>query len=195
MAERRIKRELDDLRVLMNEDDSIRNLIVNENNLFECKVTVFPIEEPQNNSSYDIQISFPSNLLKSHYFSALYLFYYAYYSLFLADYPFKPPILKIFPLISHYLVDQTGIVSIIDRRCWSPSLTILKLLTTLLDLWNKKRLKQDLHELRTEALVNNRISNIRVNEDNLSEWKLTIFPLDESPNNSSYDIQIEFPSN
>ena len=66
----RIKKELEDLRIQMNEDNSIRNLIVDENNLFEWKLTICSADEPPNNLSYDIQIVFPSNLLnvKAYYF-------------------------------------------------------------------------------------------------------------------------------
>ena len=68
MGKRRIKKELDDLRIQMNEDNSIRNLIVDENSLFEWKLTVCSTKESPNNFSYDVQISFPSNLLKENFF-------------------------------------------------------------------------------------------------------------------------------
>ena len=45
MTERRIKKELSDLRIQMNEDNSIRNLIVDENNLFEWKLTICLADE------------------------------------------------------------------------------------------------------------------------------------------------------
>jgi hypothetical protein len=56
MAEIRRRKELNDVKILINQDDSIRNLIVDENNLSEWKLTIFVAEEEQ----YDIQINFPS---------------------------------------------------------------------------------------------------------------------------------------
>jgi hypothetical protein len=56
MAEKRLSKELNDLKILINQDDSIRNLIADENNLFEWKLTLFvAAKEP-----CDIQINFPS---------------------------------------------------------------------------------------------------------------------------------------
>jgi hypothetical protein len=55
MAEIRRRKELNDVKILINQDDSIRNLIVDENNLSEWKLTIFVAEEEQ----YDIQINFP----------------------------------------------------------------------------------------------------------------------------------------
>jgi hypothetical protein len=56
MVERRLASELRDLRIRINEDDSIRNLIVDEHDLFEWKLTIFVTFKEQ----YDIQINFPS---------------------------------------------------------------------------------------------------------------------------------------
>ena len=76
MTERRIKKELSDLRIQMNEDNSIRNLIVDENNLFEWKLTICLADESSNNLSYDFEIVFPSNLLKANYFSPIFFLFY-----------------------------------------------------------------------------------------------------------------------
>jgi hypothetical protein len=56
MAEKRLTKELQDLRILVNQDDSIRNLIVDENNLFEWKLTLFVADK----EPCDIQINIPS---------------------------------------------------------------------------------------------------------------------------------------
>jgi hypothetical protein len=56
MAEKRLTKELQDLRILINQDDSIRNLIVDENNLFEWKLTLFVADK----EPCDIQINFTS---------------------------------------------------------------------------------------------------------------------------------------
>ena len=56
MAEKRLTKELNDLRILINQDDSIRNLTVDERDLFEWKLTIFVTFKEQ----YDIQINFPS---------------------------------------------------------------------------------------------------------------------------------------
>jgi ubiquitin-protein ligase len=56
MAEKRLTKELQDLRILINQDDSIRNLTVDENNLYKWKLTIFVADEEQ----YDFQINFPS---------------------------------------------------------------------------------------------------------------------------------------
>ena len=72
----RIKKELEDLRIQMNEDNSIRNLIVDENNLFEWKLTICLADESPNNLSYDFEIVFPSNLLKANYFSPIFFLFY-----------------------------------------------------------------------------------------------------------------------
>ena len=69
------------------------------------------------------------------------------------------------------------------------------MLKSLLDILNQNRLKEDLQELRIEALVNKSISNICVKEDNLSEWNLSFSSTDEPSNETSYNIQILFPSN
>ncbi len=56
MAEKWLTKELNDLKILINQDDSIRNLKVDENNLFVWKLTIFVADEEQ----YNIQINFPS---------------------------------------------------------------------------------------------------------------------------------------
>jgi ubiquitin-protein ligase len=55
MFEKRLKTELNELRSLFKEDNSIRNVIANEDNIQECKLTVLPSEK----ESYDIQIYIP----------------------------------------------------------------------------------------------------------------------------------------
>ena len=55
MTQRRLKRELDELSNYISEDNSIRNLIVDKDNLFEWKLTI-----STENESHDIQINFPS---------------------------------------------------------------------------------------------------------------------------------------
>ena len=54
---RRVLRELDDVKSLINENNSIRNLTVDEDILLEWKLKIFSTE----NESYDIQINFPGN--------------------------------------------------------------------------------------------------------------------------------------
>jgi ubiquitin-protein ligase len=56
MARKRLKNEINELQSMINQDNSIRNFIVDENNLFEWKLTVFVADK----KSYDIQIKFPS---------------------------------------------------------------------------------------------------------------------------------------
>jgi hypothetical protein len=56
MVEKRLARDLNELRILINQDDSIRILIVDEHNLFEWKLTIFVADKEQ----YDTQINFPS---------------------------------------------------------------------------------------------------------------------------------------
>jgi hypothetical protein len=56
MAEKRLTKELNDLRILINQDDSIRNLIADENNFFEWKLTLFVADK----ELCDIQINLAS---------------------------------------------------------------------------------------------------------------------------------------
>ena len=54
-----LKRTLEKFRISIQEDKTIINLVVNENDLFNWKVTIKPF--PTEDSSYDVQITFPGN--------------------------------------------------------------------------------------------------------------------------------------
>jgi ubiquitin-protein ligase len=66
MTERRLIKELNEVRILSAQDDSFRNLIVDENNLFEWKLTVLLADK----EPCEIQINFPSNCLYIYYLYA-----------------------------------------------------------------------------------------------------------------------------
>ena len=100
--------------------------------------------------------------------------------------------------ITHYFVDQTGQVSlpIIDKDNWRPSTKIadvLKSLFVTFQATREKRLKADLQDLRDEALVNDTIRNILIDENYLNEWRFSIYPRDLPFNVASFGILINFP--
>ncbi len=118
--------------------------------------------------------------------------------MFLEEYPFKPPCIKFLTQFKHFCVDQTGDVKIpqVDERNWKPSFKIkdvFKSLQNILSTTTEKRLKSDLQDLRNEALVNDTIRNILVNEENLFDWKFSIFPTDVPFNVASFGLSIKFP--
>ena len=69
----------------------------------------------------------------------------------------------------------------------------LKNLQCILITTTENRLKSDLQDLRKEALVNDTIRNILVNEDNFFEWKFSIFPTNVPFNVATFGISIKFP--
>ena len=69
----------------------------------------------------------------------------------------------------------------------------LKNLQCILITTTENRLKSDLQDLRNEALGNDKIRKILVNEDNLFEWRLSIFPTDVPFNVASFGLSIKFP--
>ena len=71
----------------------------------------------------------------------------------------------------------------------------MKLLFDTFKTTTEKRLEADLQILRNEALVNNTIRNIHVDENNLYEWRFSIFPPDVPFNVASFGIIIKFPGN
>jgi ubiquitin-protein ligase len=85
------------------------------------------------------------------------------------------------------------ILPILQESNWRPTCRIKDVLERLFDMLYKKTLKDDLQDLRNEALVNDTIRNILVNEDNLYEWKFSIFPTDVPFNVASFGISIQFP--
>jgi ubiquitin-protein ligase len=118
--------------------------------------------------------------------------------MFLDEYPFRPPSIKLLTPFKHFCVDETGNIKIaqVDEHNWKPSFMIknvLKSLQYILGTTTKNRLKSDLKDLRNEALVNNTIRNILVNEDDLFEWKFSIFPTDVPFNAASFGVSIIFP--
>ena len=78
-------------------------------------------------------------------------------------------------------------------RDWSPGTRITDLLNLLSDIFNKKTFKADIQDLRDEALVNDAIRNIIVDE-NKAECRFSIFPCDLPFNVASFTIMIEFSS-
>jgi ubiquitin-protein ligase len=122
---------------------------------------------------------------------------YYFFIIFLEDYPFIPPCIKLLTPIKHCSVDESGNIKIaqVARSNWSPSFKIKNVLESLqyIFLPKENRLKSDLQDLRNEALVNDTIRNILVNEDNLFEWKFFIFPTDVPFNVASFGISIKFP--
>ncbi len=116
--------------------------------------------------------------------------------MFLGEYPFKPPCIKFLTPIKHYCADESGNLKIVqvDRLKSSPAMkNVLKNLQSILITTTENRLKSDLQDLRQEAIVNDKIRNILVNEDNLFEWKFSIFPTDVPFNVASFGISIKFP--
>ena len=116
----------------------------------------------------------------------------------LDDYPFKTPKVKCLKQVTYYFADESGHAFIppLDS-CWGPNHTVREILASLklfLFETTDKRLKEDLEVLKKEALVNNTIRNILVNEDNMFEWRFSIFPPDEPFNVASFGIKINFPS-
>jgi ubiquitin-protein ligase len=116
----------------------------------------------------------------------------------LEEYPFKPPCIKLLKSIKHFCVFESGNVNIpqVDINKWKPANKIKDILESLqyiLRTTTEKRLKSDLQDLRNEALVNDTIRNILVNEENLFEWKFSIFPTDVPFNVASFGISIKFP--
>ena len=53
------KRSLEIFKISIQEDQTIINLVVNENDLLNWKVTIKPF--PTEDSTYDVQITFPRN--------------------------------------------------------------------------------------------------------------------------------------
>ena len=57
-----LKADLQDLRNEALVNFTIRNILVDESNLYEWKFSIFPIDLPYNVASFRIKIEFPSNL-------------------------------------------------------------------------------------------------------------------------------------
>jgi ubiquitin-protein ligase len=120
------------------------------------------------------------------------------FSIFLVDYPFKPPCIKLITPIERHSVDKSGHLKIpqINIEYWRPvmkTVNVLESFQYIFSATTEERLKSDLQDLRNEALVNNTIRNILVNEENLFEWKYSIFPTDVPFNVASFGISIKFP--
>jgi ubiquitin-protein ligase len=117
--------------------------------------------------------------------------------IFLGEYPFKPPCIKLLTPIKHFCVDQTGDVNIlqVDKSNWKPANKIKDILKSVQYIFRtpKNRLKSDLQDLRNEALGNDKVRKILVNEENLFEWKFSIFPTDVPFNVASFGLSIKFP--
>ena len=99
------------------------------------------------------------------------------------------------PIKQAYGYDAVNyILPVLQNRNWRPiGLPVKDILEKLSDMLCKKTLKADLQDLRNEALVNNSIRNIVVSEDNLYEWRFSIFPTDEPFNVASFGMKIIFP--
>jgi ubiquitin-protein ligase len=120
-----------------------------------------------------------------------------YFLIFIENYPFEPPYIKPLTLIKHFCVYESGNFKLAKVNTdWSPANKIKDILESLqyiLSTTTEKRLKSDLQDLRNEALVNDTIRNILVNEENLFEWKFSIFPADVPFNVASFGLSIKFP--
>jgi ubiquitin-protein ligase len=117
--------------------------------------------------------------------------------MFLGEYPFKPPCIKLLTPIKHYCADESGNLNIAKFciREWTPRIRMTDILESVQYILKttKNRLKSDLQDLRNEALGNDKIRKILVNEDNLFEWRLSIFPTDVPFNVASFGLSIKFP--
>jgi len=101
--------------------------------------------------------------------------------MFLGEYPFRPPCIKLLTPIKYFCVDQPGNVKIalIDSKNWKPATKMKNILESLQYILRttENRLKSDLQDLRNEASVNDTIRNIHVNEDDLFSYFLLMYHL------------------
>ena len=73
MAQRRLTKELADLQKEESENKLfVRDIIVNETNVFEWKFTILPSNVPYNVATFVIEMKFPSKII-------VYLFYFLKY--------------------------------------------------------------------------------------------------------------------
>ena len=102
MAQNRLNKEYRDLEA--EKPSYLKNINVNDTNLFEWKFTILPTAAPFNVASFSTVMNFPSmNILLPKLFLFLKVFFIS-----LDEYPFKPPTLKFITPIYHPNVDENG---------------------------------------------------------------------------------------
>jgi len=109
-ATKRLGKELNDMKA--SSLPSLRNIIVDETNIFSWTGALFPENPPYNKASFKIQIDFP------------------------AEYPFKPPKLTFKTKIYHPNVDEKGQVCLPITMAdhWKPATKVEQVVNSLLAL-------------------------------------------------------------
>ncbi|KAG8330374.1 ubiquitin-conjugating enzyme E2 L3-like [Homalodisca vitripennis] len=122
----RIQKELSQIK---NTNDKLKNVQVEESDLFVWNGVLYPLNPPYSRGAFKIKLIFPR------------------------EYPFKPPTLEFLTKIYHPNIDENGAVclSIVNPELWKPATKVTNIIEALIRLIDEPEpehpLRPDIAEL------------------------------------------------